>query len=311
MFRLNPRTVAPMLGILLFIAACPHRALADDSTDTMPSKLGDTWTNSLKMTFTYIPAGEFIMGYGPPGTRNRAHHVTITKPFLMGITHVTVAQFRAFVADTGFQTDAEKRGSAAIFNDDNQQIYVNGNCWKHPGFAQDDDHPVVDVSWNDVHAFVLWLIQKDGKAYHLPTEAQWEYACRAGTTTTYYWGDNPDDGAAYANCMDKIGQQKFPHLQGFTWSDGFFFTSPVKSFKPNPWGLYDMIGDACCWVKDTDNIYGGDAVDPLVVYPDGWHILRGGSWAASPDGCTCAFRGIGDPSYGNWTTGFRIAMDLP
>jgi sulfatase modifying factor 1 len=147
--------------------------------DALPSKVGDTCDNSIGMTFAYIPSGTFAMG-SPPTEGGRfpnelLHNVTITHAFLMGTTDVTVGQFAAFVKDTGYQTEAEKQGWAVGLHG---QAFgkTDGASWRNPGFPQGQDHPVVEVSWNDAVAFNAWLSRKEGKRYRLPTEAEWEYA---------------------------------------------------------------------------------------------------------------------------------------
>ena len=140
--------------------------------------------------------------------------MTISKPFYMGVTHVTVDQFAAFVKDSGYKTDAEKDGWSVGFEIKDGKIdvkKVDGCSWRNPSFDQKGDHPVVQVSWNDAKAFCDWLSKKSGKTVGLPTEAQWEYACRAGTKTAYPWGDNPDDGKGWANCADQSLKKKIPN----------------------------------------------------------------------------------------------------
>ena len=178
----------------------------------MTVDLGDKVT----MKLVQVPAGKFTMG-SPEAEKKAAvkeavaagnsekdatdvfkdevqHEVTISKPFYMGITHVTVDQFAAFVKDSGYKTEAEKDGWAGGFEIKDGKLNdkrVNGCSWRKPSFDQKGDHPVVQVSWNDAKAFCDWLSKKSGKTVVLPTEAQWEYACRAGTKTAYPWGDSP------------------------------------------------------------------------------------------------------------------------
>ena len=123
--------------------------------------------------------------------------------------------------------------------------------WRNTGFEQTDEHPVVNVSWNDAVAFCKWLSKKEGKTYRLPTEAEWEYACRAGTTTRYYSGDDPETLAKVGNVADAALKAKFPDWKyTIKASDGYVFTAPVGKFKPNAFGLYDMHGNAWQWCAD-------------------------------------------------------------
>ena len=178
----------------------------------------------------------------------------ITKPFYLGTYHVTRGQFRQFVADTGYKTDAEKgeKPGAWGWNPDKKEFGFNEKySWRNAGFEQTDEHPVVNVSWNDAVEFCKWLSRKEGKTYRLPTEAEWEYACRAGTTTRYYSGDDPETLAKVGNVADAAAKAKFPD---WTWTikanDGYVFTAPVGKFKPNAFGLYDMHGNAWQWCAD-------------------------------------------------------------
>ena len=182
------------------------------------------------------------------------HRVRITKPFYLGTYHVTRGQFRQFVADTGYKTDAEKGEEPGAFGWDPDKKEFDFNekySWRNVGFEQTDEHPVVNVSWNDAKAFCEWLSKKENQTYRLPTEAEWEYACRAGTTTRYSSGDDPETLAKVGNVADATAKAKFPD---WTWtikaSDGYVFTSPVGSFQPNANGLYDMHGNAWQWCAD-------------------------------------------------------------
>ncbi len=191
------------------------------------------------------------------------HRVRITRSFYLGQYKVTVGQFKKFLSTSGYLPESvadgtggygynpaydpktSKRGDAF---EGRNPVY----SWQNPGFAQGDDHPVVNVTWNDAVALSRWLSEKEGKNYCLPTEAEWEYACRAGTRTRYYSGDDPQSLLKVANTFDADTTRNWPQWQSYalTGHDGFEFTAPVGSFAPNAWGLYDMHGNAWEWVSD-------------------------------------------------------------
>src|SRR5262249_1018949 len=145
-------------------------------------------TNSIGMKLILIRAGEFLMG-SPDGDgdddEHPQHRVRITQPFYLGVHEVTRGQFRRFVDEAGYQTETAQDGKDGWGGKEEAKKFEQnrGYSWQNPGFEQTDDHPVVNVSWNDVVAFAAWLSRKEGDTYRLPTEAEWEYACRAGTTT--------------------------------------------------------------------------------------------------------------------------------
>lgn len=256
----------------------------------------------VKLKLVEVPSGKFVMGrIAKPysdfnmGNHDTRHEVTLTKSFYMGMTHVTVDQFAAFVKDTGYQTDAERIGQANDFARIDGGIVsyakkVAGVNWKNPGFLQRGDHPVVVVSWNDAMAFCDWLSKRSGKKISLPTMAQWEYACRAETTTEFPWGDGSEDGEGYANCADQSLRASLPNEPTnkwfFNWDDGFVFTSPTQQFKPNAFGLYDMMGNAMHWCYDGWNSTPtrGAVVDP-VEHDGKARTIRGASWLTTPEYC--------------------------
>ena len=272
------------------------------------------------MRLVQIPAGKFMMGT-PATEKNRdkdeaQHEVTISKPFYIGVTHVTVDQFAAFVKDSGYKTEAEKEGWGVGVEIKNGQLIaakMNGCSWRKPSFDQKGDHPVVQVTWNDAKAFCDWLSKKSGKTVGLPTEAQWEYAGRAGTKTAYPWGDDPRDGKGWANCADQSHRRKVPNAPTagafFSWDDGFVFTSPVASFKPNAFGLYDMVGNAWQWCEDRFGEYDKGAVtDPTGPASGGLRVLRGGSWGWDPRFCRTGGRSWSNPAIRFGRCGFRVAV---
>jgi len=323
--------MAKSTGIALIMIAVawwvPPAGAASPSTrpatqpSTQPAKeltldLGDKVT----MKLVRIPAGKFLMG-SPETEKDREkdetqHEVTISRPFYMGATHVTVDQFAAFVKDSGHKTAAEKGGWSLGFEIKDGKLDIkkmDGCSWRNPSFDQKGDHPVVQVSWNDAKAFCDWLSKKSGKTVLLPTEAQWEYACRAGTMTAYPWGDNPDDGKGWANCADQSLKTRIPNavakLRFFGWDDGFVFTSPVGSFKANAFGLHDMIGNAAQWCQDRYGDYeNGAATDPRGPDTGDRRVLRGGSWINNPMGCRAARRSKNSPDVCHGLGGFRVAV---
>jgi formylglycine-generating enzyme required for sulfatase activity len=272
-------------------------------------------TNSIGMKLTLIPAGEFKMGsgesaeataaffnkkYGNPSYVLKAdyfadehpqHRVRITQPFYLGTYHVTRGQFRQFVKDSAYKTDAEKGDNPGAWGWDpgkNQYAFNKDYSWRKVGREQTDEHPVVCVSWNDAVAFCKWLSGKEGKTYQLPSEAQWEYACRAGTKTRYYIGDDTEWWEA-------------SHVDAFT--------APVGKFKPNAFGLYDMHNNASQWCADWHgaNYYGkSPADDPKGPDAGDNRVLRG-SLHVGPELMRSASRDKLAPGIRTDHAGFRVA----
>ncbi len=246
---------------------------------------------SIGMKLKLIPAGEFLMG-SPDGEEGHEddegpqHRVKITKPFYIGIHEVTKGQFARFVADQSYKTEPERDGKGGLgYNESASKFELDPQyTWKNTGFAQTDDHPVVNVTWNDAVAYCEWLSSKEGKKYRLPTEAEWEYACRAGTTTAYQTGDDPEQLATIGNVADGTAKAKFSNwTYAINARDGYVFTAPAGRFKSNEFGLYDMHGNVWEWCADE---YDSEAYkkrssgieDPIVDTGSGSsRVLRGGS----------------------------------
>jgi formylglycine-generating enzyme required for sulfatase activity len=318
----------------MVLAALGGPALAA-AEETQEAGGGGPITNSLGMKLLLIPAGEFTMGSAEsaddtaaffnqsyPGSAFKAadfsnehpqHRVRITRPFYLGAGHVTRGQFRRFVHDSGYPTDAEKRDKPGAFG----WVAARKNLgfdrrysWRNVGFEQTDEHPVLCVSWNDAVAFCRWLSRKEGTTYRLPTEAEWEYACRAGTTTRYSSGDDPETLATVGNVADATAKAMFPNWNTLHASDGFVFTAPVGQFRPNAFGLFDMHGNAWQWCADwfgKDYYTASPADDPTGPTSGTGHIVRGGSWFAGPSDARSARRLSCTPDFRVSDTGFRVA----
>jgi eukaryotic-like serine/threonine-protein kinase len=258
-------------------------------------------TNSIGMKLRLIPPGQFLMGSpddepGREAHEGPQHEVVLTKPFYMGVHDVTVGQFKAFVKAKGYQTEAEKGGGSwRPFPDGWWKSDPQVN-WQNPGFEQSDDHPVVCVSWNDAKAFCDWLSDREGKKYALPTEAQWEYACRAGSSTTFSFGDDEQELGQYslykANSKGK--------------------TNPVGQKKPNAWGLYDLEGNVTQWTADwytADYYQKSPKKDPPGPRAStvGTRVLRGGCWWDGAVKARAAHR-YGDGFWTPWKSGIDIGL---
>ncbi len=320
--------------IVLFTMA----GTAFSETKEPPKKLAVDLGGSVKLKMVLIPAGEFKMGSGESAEATATffsktygedflkaeffkfehpqHRVRITKPFYLGTYHVTRGQFRQFVTDTGYKTDAEKdrQPGAWSWDPDKKDFVFNEKySWRNAGFEQTGEHPVVNVSWNDAVAFCKWLSRKEGKTYRLPTEAEWEHACRAGTTTRYSSGDDPETLAKVGNVADAALRAKLPDRKyTIKASDGYVFTSPVGSFKPNAFGLYVMHGYAWQWCADWHGAYyaKSPADDPAGSDSGNVRVLRGGSWVSRPVVARSAMRHWGSPGDRYSYVGFRVARAL-
>ncbi len=298
----------PVMAIVLALAAgCETRTPSQKTVD-----LG----GGVKLEMVLIPAGSFAMG-DDNGLDDEwpAHEVTITKPFYLGKCEVTVGQFRRFVEATGYVTDAEKgTGFQGAFGWDRKAMEFAMNAeysWRSPGFPQSDADPVVNVSWNDAMEFCKWLSREKGKTYRLPTEAEWEYACRAGTATEYSHGDDPEGVAKIGNVADAEFKSQFPELEAVIQaSDGHAYTSPAGSFLPNAFGLYDMHGNVWEWCADwydPEHYTRSPSIDPEGPATGEERVYRGGGWFNCTRGCRAASRSASQPENRNLTLGFRVA----
>ena len=150
--------------------------------------------------------------------------------------------------------------------------------WRNPGFPQHDNHPVVQITWREAGAYCEWLSRKEGKRYRLPTEAEWEYACRAGTVTRFYNGNDLEEVTQISNCADATAHAVFPHWKGVKSSDGYIYTAPVGHYRPNNFGLYDMLGNVTEWCSDwqaADYYKHSPVDDPQGPALGTMHVARG------------------------------------
>jgi formylglycine-generating enzyme required for sulfatase activity len=245
------------------------------------------------------------------------HEVRITRPFYMGAHEVTIGQFRRFVEETGYLTEPERDGTGGYGVDLKTKAWSDGRrkeySWRDPGFPQRDDHPVVNITWADAVAFCAWLSRKEGRTYRLPTEAEWEYACRAGTTTRYSFGDDPELLPKYANTYDASGAREFPEWAKWAvkGDDGYPFTAPVGSFLPNAFGLYDMHGNAWEWCSDWygEVYYSRSPVeDPQGPETGTLRARRGGGWHVWPMYCQSWYRNYNTPQSRYLNLGMRVVL---
>jgi len=229
--------------------------------------------NSLGMRFAWCPPGTFLMG-SPDSERGRSsdegpqHRVMLTQGFYLSVHQVTQAQWQAVMGS-------------------------------NPSYFEGDTRPVETVSWKDCQKFCRKLGEREGKRYRLPTEAEWEYVCRAGTATEYCSGNG-------LKALRKVGWCSYDGDIGSAEE-----TKPVGQFQPNAWGLYDMHGNVWEWCQDGKRIYtSGDIKDPKGPDNNQVRVIRGGSWDHVPRGCRAAFRGDDSPSARDYVAGCRIVLCL-
>jgi formylglycine-generating enzyme required for sulfatase activity len=262
-----------------------------------------------------IPAGEFWMGSpeNEAGRRvdERRHRVLIKKAFALGQYEVTVGEFRRFVEASGYRTEAEK-GQGCGYWTGKEWKYETGKTWWQPGFTQADTHPVVCVSWNDAVAYTKWISKETGQDYRLPTEAEWEYAARAGTETARYWGEDADAGCRYANAADQALKEKLNWEPVMNCQDGYVYTAPVGHYQGNGWKLYDLLGNVWEWTcSGYDEGYGGgEIVCSSKKGASARRVDRGGSWGSDPRLVRAAYRLRYAPDFCGDLLGLRLARTL-
>lgn len=283
-----------VLALLLFYLGVPVSVRGDERV----------WREPLTgMEFVWIPAGSFVMGQTELGAQElilelgvsryqkycaeeKPRHRVMIDGFWLGRYEVTNAQFRLFRPDHD--------------SHDYKGISLN-----------EDRQPVVEVSWDDAEAYARWLAVQCGRECRLPREAEWEYACRAGSETVRFWGNGINEACVYANIADLSAREVWP-----TWSvhgcrDGFAVTAPVGSFAPNRWGLYDMLGNVWEWCSDWfgKGYYEvGPQSNPQGPQHGAYRILRGACWDSAPRYVRSASRNMRSPGSCGYNLGFRLAI---
>ena len=318
------------VGLMRIWACCGLAACAwsENASDLEPDDLDELTVEQARkivathrgvvssqgMKLAYIPAGKF--GMGSPRqeagreAQEKGHEVELTRAFYLGTHQVTVGQFRKFVDNAKYRTDGERDGKGGWGVNEKGSLEKDGRfTWSSPGFKQTNDHPVVLVSWNDAQAYCRWLSKKENKTYRLPTEAEWEYACRAGTATRWSFGD--DEGL--------LGD--YAWFQGNARDVGRFYGHAVGTKLPNAWGLYDMSGNVFEWTWDWyDSSYysNSPSADPEGPSSGSRRVYRGGSYdhvahnANIPNYQSVTHRLSETPStWWSSTRGFRLARTIP
>ncbi|MBF0465404.1 MAG: formylglycine-generating enzyme family protein [Nitrospirae bacterium] len=240
------------------------------------------------MEFVSVKGGCFQMGdtTGEGDPNERPAHEVCVSDFSMGKYEVTNEQFRKFRSSH----DSGKF----------ERLTLN-----------EDKQPVVNVSWDDATAYAKWLSSKSGHTFRLPTEAEWEYAARGGTASSRYWGNDNAEACKYANVADATAKKSFPKWTSFNCSDGYLVSAPVGSFKPNAYGLYDMLGNAWEWVEDVYNAEAYSKLpksNPIYEGVGEYRVERGGGWSNGPLGIRSSHRVGLSPSFGHRSLGFRLVM---
>ena len=279
MTRILWKAMIALFGVTLLVGAGSSPVRAADGSSMQPAaQVAADLGNGVTIALVLIPAGKFMMGSPEKEfareTDEERHEVTLSRPFYMGTTEVTQEQYEAVMG-------------------------VNPSGFKGA------KHPVEKVTWHDAISFCRKLSEKTGKTYRLPTEAEWEYACRAGSTTPFNTGPtldtddaNYDGNYVYGDGRKGVYRQK---------------TMPTGSFRPNAWGLYDMHGNVYEWCFDWFQAYPSAAVvDPKPDIDMNFsRVQRGGGWANEPASCRSANRTLSNPGAARNQVGFRVCLEVP
>ncbi|MGE4004247.1 MAG: formylglycine-generating enzyme family protein, partial [Planctomycetaceae bacterium] len=274
----------------------------------------DRTANSIGLAMVRIPAGSFRMGAAAGDAdaqddEKPQHNVTISRSFLMAAGEVTIGQYRRFIEESGHQGAGGYRFDA----DRRRFVLSDKNGWNRTGLNETDDHPVVNVSWNDALAFCRWLSKKEGTTYRLPSEAEWEYACRAETTTRFASGDSEDNMFIVGNFAHDAVETLLRPDDEDNWDDGYPLTAPSGLFQPNRFGLFDMHGNVWEWCQDSysSSAYGNSKkTDPTGPDETGeFRVARGGSWAHAPKTARSSDRMAFKATDRNLLVGFRVVRE--
>jgi serine/threonine-protein kinase PpkA len=319
-----------LLSFILVVTA--DEAVSDNHSLTKPNspdkssvvalslKKAEHLNMNLAPKTVVISAGCFTMGSQEQELGRQTdelQHRVCVKTFKMTPAEVTVAEFQQFVTATKYITDAERNVEESgcwSYQKDPEQAWdwLELANWRQPVHSLatfGKSYPVACVSYNDVQAFIHWLNQATDQEYRLPTEAEWEFAARANTLTSRYWGNSAAFACANENVADTGLFEKFKWTQSHTCVDGYFFSAPVKHYRPNPFGLFDMLGNLMEWTCSmyAETYAGAEAscVDEANAL-DRTLVIRGGAWHADPARVRSAFRNTGLAWTRQANLGFRL-----
>lgn len=309
---LKARLIAIGLLLSASCAAMAQPAPASGTATPQPAAAGKTFRDCADVCprMVHVPGGAFQMGGIPTGTERHniqpIHAVTLGA-FAIGQYEVTRGEYAAFVRDSG----RPAAGDCEIINSAEVQEKSAAATWQKPGFPQGDEEPVTCVSWDDAKAYVAWLSKKTSRPYRLLSESEWEYAARGGTTSKFWWGEDPTAGCAYANGADQSAKQVYTTwIRAAACNDGHAFTAPAGSYPPNGFGVHDMAGNVWEWVEDCfEETYDPQPRDGA-AYTGGtctFRVNRGGSWYNGRDGLRSVSRDNTLPTGRANKVGFRVA----
>ena len=280
-----------------------------------------------------VPLGSFMMGADIAEPRRLAlpefwatreqpvHRVDIRTRFALGKYELTRAEFRRFAIETGYSPEPGCWHFVGT-----EWLLDESRSWRDAKIGESDDHPVTCINWHDATAYLDWLSRKTGQRYRLASEAEWEYAVRAGTTTAFWFGDDPATICRFVNLGDldtqdhfhwdqtRIKYDKMTDWKGQPCRDGFTTLAPVAMTIANPWGLHGMLGNANEWVADCWNddhkAATADQRARLIGADCGMRVMRGQGWTAVAAATRAAFRLKMNATDRRFTFGFRVARDL-
>lgn len=318
------RIMSILIVATILVSVSQFRERSTERVPTNPIPVANGFRDCDKIycpTMMSVPAGSFDMGSDDAevefavrlGAKSeqvqdeKPSHKVSVKQFALSVTEVTRDQFEAFVAESRYRPEGFCFGL-----DDQKKVQFGGErTWENPGFPQQGDHPAVCLTWWDAKAYAAYLSRKTGHKYRLPSEAEWEYAARAGSTTSRHWGENNEDACQHANVADAVAVKAFKldPAKFFSCTDGYVFTAPVAKFKPNAFGLHDMMGNASEWTEDCYSTSYNGAPTNGSVWSAGncdLRVIRGGSWAFR---VSSALRtASGTPLFsGSTLLGFRVS----
>lgn len=270
---------------------------------------GEELTIFNKPSMIHIEKGSYNMGsyYGDKDEKP-PHKIVIDYDFEISKYEVTVQSFKSFIRATGYKTDAEKNNSCYTWIND-IWVYKTGVTWKNPNYLQEDTHPVVCVSWEDSKQYIEWLNKQTNKNYRLPTEAEWEYIAKAGTSTKWSFGNNKKHLKFHANIADSLSTYTWKE----SWNDGYKYTAPVGSYMANQLGVHDMYGNVWEWCEDwyAENYQNTPRNGSTNnKNHNKKKVFRGASWINFPSSTRSANRFYDTPTSRYNVIGFRVARTL-